>query len=221
MFAIYNLPSRSNSNRFLGLSALYLEIKMAKKELKIPLEDINKVFIEQRRKLAPLVLGGVITSLSLLSIFLYSSRLEIVALVALGLLLTYFGMFEYTVIRLEYSNQNEMLWLPARIKLESVRPFVAILEFYLNKRQFPILYASPVNHEDSRLVHYEEHPVKATGTIIFQFGRLKDEALPQFAINPAFLDSPIIIEGQGKVIAEGDHLINSSAIIDQNSINIT
>jgi len=221
MFALYNLPSKSNSKRFLGLSSLYFDIQMAKKKQRIPLEEINKVYIETRRKLAPLVLGGIITSLSLLSIFLYSSRLEIVALVALGLLLTYYGMFEYTVIRLEFSSQTEMLWMPTRVKLDSIRPFVALLEFYSNKKQFPVLYASPVSHEDSRMVHFEAHPVKAAGTIIFQFGKMQDINLTQVAINPALLDSPFNIDGQGKVIAEGEYLINAAALIEQNSLDIT
>ena len=221
MFAIYNLPSRGNSNKFIGLSSLYLEIKMAGKELKVPLQEVNKVYIEKRRKLAPLVLGGIITSLSLLSIFLYSSRLEIIALVALGLLLTYYGMFEYTVIWLEFSNQNEMIWLPTKVKLESVRPFIALLEFYLNKRQFPVLYASPVSHEDSRLVHYEDHPVKSTGTIIYQFGKARESTMTQVAVNPTLLDYPLNIEGQGKVIAESEYLVNAAALIESNSLNLT
>lgn len=221
MFAQYTIHARGKEPKLLALSALFFEIKLGKKQLKIQLEDLSQILIEKRRKLAPLVTGGVITSLSLLSLLLYSPSLELVGLIAFGLLLTYFGMMEYTVLRLDYANTSELVWLPVAVKLEAVRPFVAILEFYISRRRFPILYASPVARADSQMVHYESAPVKASGSIIYQFGKSPDNTIPQVPINPALLDHVLEIEGQGKVIAESEFLINQPAVIDSNSINLT
>lgn len=221
MFAKYVISTKSNSPRFLGLSSLYFEVQTRKYHRKIQLEDLSKVHIEKRRKLAPLIVGGIITSLSLLSIILYYSSFEIIGLVAFGLLLTYFGVTEYTVIRLDYANVHELVWLPLSVKIDSVRPFIAILEFYVSKKAFPVLYASPVLYEDQNLVHYESSKVKARGTIIYQFGLPSVSSMPYVAVNPALLDHYIEVDGQGKVIAEGEYLINHQAIIDNNTINLS
>lgn len=221
MFAQYTVKTRGKQAKYLALSALYFEIKMGKVQHKIELETLGKVILEKRKKLAPMIAGGIITSLGLLSIILYGSSIELVGMIAFGLLLSYYGITEYTVIRLEYASTNELVWLPVSVNLESFRPFVALLEFYISRKQFPILYASPVVAEDNRLIHYETSPVKSSGTIIYQFGKSSDNAIPQVAVNPALLDHTIEIEGQGKVIAEGDHLINHSAVVDYNSINLS
>lgn len=221
MFAIYPFTTKSKSPKFLGLSALYFEVKTGKRDHKIQLEDLSKVLIEKRRKLAPLLAGGIISSLTLLSIILYYSSFEIIGLLAFGLLLTYYGMMEYTVLKLEYSNINELVWLPLSVKLESVRPFIAILEFYISKKQFPVLYASPVVLEDQSLVHYESTKRESSGTIIYQFGIPAQSSMPYVAVNPALLDHTIEIDGQGKVIAEGAFLINHLAVIDSNTINLS
>ena len=221
MFAKYTIHSKSKDPKTLGLSALYFTINLGKVQHKIELEQLNQVLIEKRRKLAPLVSGGIITSLSLLSFIMYNGSFEIIALIAFGLLLTYYGMTEYTVLRLEYSNTNELVWLPVSVKLESVRPFIAILEFYISRKHFPVLYASPVVPEDNSLVHYESHPVKSSGTIIYQFGKSLENTIPQVPVNPALLDHYIEIEGHGKVIGQGEYLINGNAVIDSNSINLS
>jgi len=222
MFVKYILSSKTNYTRYLGLSTLVLELHFGKKkEKKIQLEELNKILIEKRRKLAPLLIGGIITSLSLLSIVLFTATFGLIGLIAFGLLLTYFGMTEYTVIRLEYSSNNELLWLPASVKLESVRPFIAILEYYINKKQFPVLYASPVSPEDQNLVHYESNPVKSQGTIIYQFGKMTSGSILQVPVNPVLLDHCLEIEGQGKVIAEDHFLVNQGAVITEHSVNIT
>ena len=221
MFAQYTVKTRSKQAKYLGLSALYFEIKLGKVQHKIELETLSKVLLEKRKKLAPLIAGGIITSLSLLSIILYGSTMEMVGLITFGLLLSYYGITEYTVIRLEYASTNELIWLPVSVNLESFRPFAAFLEFYISRKRFPVLYASPVVGEDNRLIHYETSSVKSSGTIIYQFGKSLDNAIPHVAVNPALLDHTIEIDGQGKVIDEGDHLINHSAVVDYNSINLS
>lgn len=221
MFAIYPLYNNKKSNQYLGISPLYLNINYGKRNEKIQLDSIAKVILEKRRKLAPLVLGGIITSFSLLSIFLYSSSLEVVMLVALGLLLTYFGLFEYAVLHIEHDSSTTLLWLPIRVNIDDIRPFIAVIEYYVAQKRFPIFYASALSPDDSRLIHYESHPVASHGTIIYQFAKIPSERMPQIAINPAFLDAPVLISAQGKVIGEGNHLINQEALISGDTINQT
>jgi hypothetical protein len=221
MFAIYPLQNKEKSDQYLGISPLYLNINYSKRNEKIQLDNIAKIILEKRRKLAPLVLGGIITSFSLLSIFLYSSSLEMVMLVGFGLLLTYFGLFEYAVVHIEHGSSTTLLWLPVKVNVEDIRPFIAIIEFYVTQKRFPLLYASAVAPDDAKLIHYESHPVKAHGTIIYQFAKIASERVPQIAINPAFLDAPVIISAQGKVIGEGNHLINQEALISGDTISQT
>lgn len=219
VFAIYNLPNRKGNSQFMGLSALYFEAQRKTKHTKIPLDDIAKAILEKRRKLAPLILGGVITSLSLLSIILYSSRLEVVALVAFGLLLTYYGMQEHPVLHLEYSNSSLLIWLPLRTTITSVRPFVAMLEYYISKRRFPVLFARSDSNIETRMVHYENKPQATNSPIFYRFAPGKEFNNPSVAVNPVMLDSPIQIYGEGPIVAEGEFLINQEALVENDTIS--
>jgi hypothetical protein len=219
VFAIYHLPNRKGNSQFMGLSALYFEIEYKTKHTKILLNDIAKAILEKRRKLAPLILGGIITSLSLLSIFLYSSGLEVIALAAFGLLLTYYGLQEYTVLHIEYSNSSLLIWLPGKASLTSVRPFVAMLEYYLNKQHFPILFARCSSTIDSRMVHHEITPQAAKATIMYRFAPGQANDYQTVAVNPLFLDTPLDIYGEGPIIGTGDFLINKEALVENNTVS--
>jgi hypothetical protein len=219
VFAIYNLPNRKGNSQFLGLSTLYFEAQRKSNHTKIPLDDIAKAILEKRRKLAPLILGGVITSLSLLSIILYSSRLEVVALVAFGLLLTYYGMQEHPVLHLEYSNSSLLIWLPLRTSIASVRPFVAMLEYYLSKHRFPILFARSDSNIETRMIHYENIPQATYSPIFYRFAPSQEISNPSVAVNPVLLDAPIEIYGEGPIVAKGDFLINQAALVENDTIS--
>jgi hypothetical protein len=203
----------------MGLSPLYFEAQYKTKHNKIPLAEIAKTILEKRRKLAPLVLGGLITSLSLLSIILFSSSLEVVALAVFGLLLTYYGMQEYTVLHIEHSNNTLLIWLPLKVTVESVRPFVAMIEYYISRQQFPILYARCENTIDTRMVHYENSPQAATSPILYRFSPGQSTHRQTVAVNPIFLDTPLNIYAEGPVIAQGDFLINKEALVEGNTIS--
>jgi hypothetical protein len=219
VFAIYHLPNKKGDSQFMGLSSLYFEVQYKKKHTKIPLNDIAKVIIEKRRKLAPLVLGGVITSLSLLSIMLYSSSLEVVALAAFGLLLTYYGLQEHTVLLIEYANTSILVWLPLRVSMTSVRPFIAMLEYYLSKRHFPVLFARNSSNLDDRLVHHEDKPQPSQESILYRFSPSQTTDHQTVAVNPVLLDAPLDIYGDGPIIATGGFLINSDALLENNTVS--
>ena len=203
----------------MGLSSLYFEAQYKSRHYKIPLAEIAKTILEKRRKLAPLILGGLITSLSLLSIILYSSSLEVVALAAFGLLLTYYGMQEYSVLHIEYSNNTLLIWLPLKVTVENVRPFVAMIEYYISRQQFPILYARSGNNSEGRMVHYENVPQASTSPILYRFSPGETTNRQTVAVNPVFLDAPLQIYAEGPIIGTGDFLINKEAIIEDNSVN--
>ncbi len=217
MFALYHLPGKKVDPQFIGLDRLNLTVEYKKTKAKIPLHDISKIILEKRRKLAPLVTGGLITSLSMLSILLYSSGLEIVGLAAAGLLLTYYGMQEYVVIHLEHSNHTTLVWLPVKVSLESIRPLIAMVEYYINKQYFPVLFASAANN--ARLVHDEAQPVAASKPIYFRFRNLQNPGIQQVAVNPSLLDSAIDIGANEDIIGTGKNLVNRSALLADNPIS--
>jgi hypothetical protein len=219
MFAIYNIPKRKGNSEFLGLSTLYFESLYKKKGNKILLDDIAKVVLEKRRKLGPLVVGGVITSLSLLSVLLYSSSLEVVALAFFGLLLTYYGLQEYTVLNIEFSNSSLLLWLPLKVSVANIRPFVAILEYYISRRHFPMLTARLENNVTGRIIHYEKSPQPSKTSILYRFATAKLSNDQIILVNPVLLDSPISFFTDGPFIAKSEYLINSNAIVENNTVS--
>ncbi len=202
----------------MGLSTLYFELQYKSRSTKIQLNELSKVVLEKRRKLAPLVLGGLITSLSLLSIFLYSASLEVAGLAAFGLLLTYYGFQEHTVLHIEYSNNSLLVWLPLRSTLNSVRPFVAMLEYYIIKQHFPILFARTDN-TGARMVHFENIAQTAQTTIFYRFGAGQASDNKTLAVNPILLDMPLNFNGEEHIIARGEYLINQAALIENDSIS--
>jgi len=220
VIAIYNLPSRRSNHEFIGLSNLYFQARYKGEVLKIPLSEIAKVILEKRKKLAPLIVGGIITSLGLLSILLYSSRLEIVGLVAAGLLLTYYGMQEYLVLHIEHASNTQLIWLPLKVSISSLRPLIAMLEYYVSKSHFPLL-ATKVSNDSPRLIHYESEPVQSATPILFTFAQNLNFGNQTLVINPEFIDAPIEICSEGKIIGKSLFLINKEAVVDANSTNLT
>ena len=217
VFAIYQLPKRRKLAQFVGLSALYFEGRYRNNNFKIPLHEVAKVILEKRRKLAPLVIGGIITSLSLLSILLFSSSLEVVGLAAFGLLLTYYGVEEYVVMHIEHANTTTLIWLPKKVAIASIRPFVALLEFYLSRQYFPVIFASSTRNITPQLIHYESTSVAAHSSIIYSFRNDQISHSQPIAVNPALLDAPIIIDGANNIIGKSDYLINQRALVEQNT----
>jgi hypothetical protein len=219
VFAIYHLPGRKSNPQYLGLTDLFFKIKFKGKDIKIPLVELRKIVLEKRRKLAPLIIGGIITSLSMLSIILFSSGLEVVSLVGVGLLLTYYGMQEYVVIQTEYSNHKELTWLPLRVDLASVRPFIALIEFYISRQIFPTLYASRANNIGSRIIHNEAKPVLTDDIIYYRFRFIQSEGIQTVAVNPTLLDAPISIEGENNTIGQSEYLVNSRAVVEAPTVS--
>ena len=144
--------------------------------------------------------------------FLFSSGLEIIALIALGLLLTYFGFQEYVVIHVENSNNTRLVWLPLKVQIERVRPFIAILEFYLSKQSFPALYVLKPS-TSARIIHYEDKPVESEIPIYYTFRNIQPSENQPILVNPLLLDMPIYIEGENQIIGSSNYLINQSALI--------
>ena len=122
MFAQFTVKSKGKKKKSLGLSALYFTINMGKAYHKINLEELQKIVIEKRKKLAPLIAGGIITSLSLLSMVLYSSSFEIIGLIAFGLLLIYIGIMETCAL-------NTSLCCVAPVSIYSKHNFTEIIGF--------------------------------------------------------------------------------------------
>ncbi len=219
MFALYQISRKAGHESYIGLSGLHFSAKLKRQQIKIPLTELVKVSLEKRRKLAPLIGGGIITSLSLLSMLVYIASLEVFALAGAGLLLTYYGMQEYPVLRLEHGNQPTVMWLPGSVTVAVVRPLIAMLEYRLSKGHFPVLYAIPEKPGITSIVHHENKPVIGNNRILFTFAPLQSTGFQSIAINPELLDSPVIIAPEGKVIGYSHNLINHDAVLPHNSLS--
>lgn len=216
MIVIYNLPKRRGKQRFVGLSNSFFHARLKGEEIKIPIDEIARVILEKRKKLAPLIIGGIITSLGLLSMLLYSSRLEIVGLVAGGILLTYYGWQEYLVLHIEYASNTKLIWFPNSVSLSAIRPLIAMLEYYVSKTKYPFLTALSTE-SGQRLIHFENQPVSTSSLIFFTFFGARVIDNQEVVVNPALLDAPIEIYGEEKVIGKSRFLINNEAVVGENS----
>jgi len=106
MFALCQISRKAGHESYLGLSGLYFSARIKGRQLKIPLNELVQVSLEKRRKLA--------------SMLVYIASLEVFAIAGAGLLLTYYGMQEYPVLRLEHGNQPTVIWLPGSMTIAAV-----------------------------------------------------------------------------------------------------
>ena len=94
-----------------------------------------------------------------------------------------------------------------------------MLEYYISKRHFPILFARRDSNIDTRMVHYENIPQAANSPIMYRFAPSQGADIPSVAVNPIFLDAPLQIYGDGPIIAEGEFLINQAALIENDTVS--
>jgi len=118
MFALCQISRKAGHESYLGLSGLYFSARIKGRQLKIPLNELVQVSLEKRRKLAPLISGGIITSLAHgYDFFLYYFTLVITPMMLLS------GVF-FPLDQMPVAIQTGAWLLPLAHAVELVRPLM-------------------------------------------------------------------------------------------------
>ncbi|MCF6352406.1 MAG: hypothetical protein L3J06_05300 [Cyclobacteriaceae bacterium] len=146
--------SWNDSTNFLRCDAENLEINADGKTIKIPFSYLVSIHFDSKKKLAPLIIGVVLTSLALVNILLEGASLSMIGFLSLGILILYFGLSDYWVIRIDQFSENTpkafgAVWISKNKCPKFSRLFVNIIDFKISKGFFPPLYAV-INGENRR-----------------------------------------------------------------------
>lgn len=219
MFAIYTLYKKGSNHHYLGVSTTHLIINQRDKRHIYDLQSLQSVTIDKKKKLIPLITGGIISSLSLLEMVLDIVSFDMIALLSAGLLLLYYGFTEYVVIHVVTGNTEVKFWLNHKHRLQQVRPFIGIVEFFAHHKRFPPLYVNVPYHAVTSHIHNQQGPVESKIKLFYRLFSKTTPSISAIIVDPVRLDAPIHFKSEDNQIAWGDHLINQSAIIgvDQHS----
>jgi len=138
--------SWNDSANFLRCDAESIEINADGKTIKIPFSYLVSIHFNSKKKLAPLIIGVVLTSLALVNILLEGANLSMIGFLSLGLLILYVGLTDYWVIRIEQFNESTpqsfgAVWISKNKCPKFSKTFVNIIDFKISKGFFPPLYA--------------------------------------------------------------------------------
>jgi hypothetical protein len=214
MFAVYTLFKNGSNHHYLGLTPSHLIVKQRNKKRIYDLQSLRGATVDKKRKLIPLISGGIISSLSLLAMVLQMITFETIALLSGGLLLFYYGFTEYVVIHLTTDNSEVKFWLAHKHSLKQVRPFVGIIEFFARHKRFPPLYLHVPYHAIARHIHNQQNPVTSAVRLSYQLFANTSPSIAAIVIDPIKLDAPIHFASADDHLAWGDHLVNHAAVIE-------
>lgn len=197
----------------MGISTTHIIIKQRSNRYVYDLTSIQNITIDLKKKLIPLISGGIISSLSLLAMVLDMMTFDTIALLCAGLLIFYYGFTEYVVIDINAAHVDKKFWLKSKHKIADIQPMINIVNYFLQHRHFPPLYVHVPYHAVPNYIHSGAQPVRSKEYLFFSLFSKVSTSVSAIMIDPARLDQPIYFESEADHIAVGHYRINQSAII--------
>ena len=213
MFAIYTLYKKGSNHQYLGISASHLLIKQRNKRYVYDLSTVQKLNIDLKKKLIPLIGGGIVSSLSLLAMVLDMVTFETIALLSTGLLTFYFGFAEYVVIEIKTAHDDKTFWMSAKHRIEDIRPLINMASFYLEHQHYPPLYVQVPQGKVSQTIHSTSDPSKNKEVLKYSLFSNVLTGISVIMVDPQKLDHAIQLKAEGNHIGFSDNKVNQAAVI--------
>ena len=213
VFAIYTLSKKGSNHQYLGISTTHLIIKQRNNRYVYDLASIQNLNVDQKKKLIPLIGGGIISSLSLLAMVLDMITFDTIALLCAGLLTFYYGFTEYVVIHVNAAQVDRKFWLKSKHKITDLRPIINMITYFLANQHFPSLYVHVPHNAVPQYIHSGNVPIASREELHYSLFSKISKSVSAIIIDPAKLDQPIFFNSGSDHIAVGHHKINQSAII--------
>jgi hypothetical protein len=209
------LFSWNNSSDFLGINSEAIQLNIGSKIYQIPLSNLVVAKLDSKKKLAPLIAGGVLTSLALVNILLEGAGLSMIGLLSFGLLVLYFGLSDYWVLNIEQFNKSSSIWISKNKCSVFPQTLINIIMHKISKGVFPPFYAhvkkewlhhamsnsyTPEKSNDP-ISYYLVPPMPNPDYVLIKVDISKLKASIKFVINEAHL-------------AESHYKINNEALMN-------
>ena len=213
MIAIYPISSSESNPKYLGLTATNLIVKKGKESVLFDLFSVTSMTVERKKKLMPLISGGVIASLSALAMFIFGVSMNLTVFLAAGMLLFYFSMYEYSAISLVTDKSEHKYWLPQSHPITMVRPFVGLVEYFAKHKHFPAVYTSIRLQRLNDVISDQEEQLIGEEPLEFTFFASTEPEHTALGIDLTRLSKPMIVAGDGKIIGTTNYKINRAPCI--------
>lgn len=117
-----------------------LLLKSGAKNYQILFSNLISFKLDSKKKLAPLIIGAVITSLALVNILIEGAGLSMIGLLSIGVLILYVGISNYWVITIDLYSENSAVWISKNICSQFPQTIINIIDFKISKGIFPPFY---------------------------------------------------------------------------------
>ncbi len=205
----------NDSADYLTCSPEKLFLEIGGKKQQISFTNLISVKLDTKKKLAPLIIGAVVTSLALVNILLEGAGLTMMGFLSIGVLTLYFGLSDYWVITIEKYDNSQATWISKNKCPQFPLTLVNIVNFKVSKGFFPPFYAvlkkdlmnesianAGIIEKVKEPIEYYLLPPKLT----------EDQVLAKIDISQ--ISKPIEFVQNQRYLAKGEYKINITAIIN-------
>jgi len=197
----------------IGLDTLYLQNN--KRLYHYQFSEIVTVNLLTKKKLGPLVIGAILSSLAMVNILLEGAALYKIGLLSIGLLILYFGLTEYWVIQVVHPTETTQLWINKNKTPSFPEVILSVVHFRITQGVFPVLYCSVPK---SQMVNYieERNELNPENANVYYslLPPKKELDHVKIKVDITKLSMPIKFIQKSNFLAEGLHKINKSALLD-------
>lgn len=205
----------NNSTDFLTCNSEILFLEIGGKKHQAFFANLVSIKLDSKKKLAPLIIGAVITSLASVNILLEGAGLSMMGFLSIGLLTLYYGLSDYWVISIEKYDKSKAIWISKNKCPEFSLTLINILNFKISKGFFPPFYALlNKNLMDDSIANTSaiKKAIEPIKYYLLPPKLTKNQVLAKIDISR--LNSPIEFALNQQYLATGEYKINFAAIIN-------
>lgn len=205
----------NNSTDYLTCNSEKLLLQIGGKKQQVSFTNLVSIKLDSKKKLAPLIIGAVITSLALVNILLEGAALSMIGFLSIGLLTLYFGQSNYWVINIEQYDKSHSTWISKNKCPHFPLTLINIMSFKVSKGFFPPFYALLKKDLLDDSIAKLSITEKAESPINYYLLPPKPEPKEVLAkIDIAQISKPIEFVQNQQYLATGEYKINIAAIIN-------
>jgi len=205
----------NNDQDFIKISLNELYIKNNKQSNKYLLTNLLSIKLESKKKLGPLVLGAIITSLALINILLEGAGLFMIGLLSIGFLILYFGLSEYWILSIETQQDKTHYWISHAKSPQFSLSFIRMIDYKISNGVLPPLYCYIDTNKFSEYLNSSNEIAQCLLPIEYYLippKKIVGHSL--LKIDVSQLNKPIKIILNQSYLALGTYKINKEALIN-------
>ena len=204
----------NNDHDSLKIGANHLYLRSNKKFYQFDFSEIISAELLTKKKLAPLVTGAIISSLAMVNILLEGASLYMVGFFSIGLLILYFGLTDYWVIKIVHPQDTTQLWINKNKTPNFPEVILSVVHYRIAQGYFPFLYCEiPKDELSSYIEEINENDPESASINYFLLPPKHKERHVTLKVDATRLTKQIKFHQQPGFLAYGNYKINKAALV--------